>query len=173
MPRCNGLGDPGNNISAISSVPGILAHNDLGAWNVVADDRGGFGVVDWESARHPGLPLWDLTYFLADALSVVEHGRIDDPTAAVLKIFRGESELSSVLFAHVRRAVDRLGIAPSAVGPLVTLGWLHHGLSLDQRRTKIDTLATGAGRAQRGPLGGLAPPWLADPALGWGWSAWR
>src|SRR4051812_12023658 len=67
-------------VAATAAVPAVLVHNDVGTWNVVTDGRGGFGVIDWESAAEHGLPLWDLTYFLADALTLLDAGRFADRT---------------------------------------------------------------------------------------------
>ena len=49
----------------------VAQHNDLGTWNVVADN-GDFVVVDWENAREAALPLWDLLYFLGDAFVLLD-----------------------------------------------------------------------------------------------------
>lgn len=166
-------GAPADLVAATAGLPGVLAHNDVGTWNVVADRHGGFGVVDWESATDPGLPLWDLAYFLADALTLVELGRFDGRTDAMLDLFRGRSPHSDLLFAHVRRAAGHLGISPDVVAPVVTLGWLHHGLSAGRRRGRLDELAGGAPADRVGPVAGLAEPWLRDPELGIGWKAWR
>ena len=35
-------------------------------------DGRAFMAIDWESARPAGMPLWDLCYFLADALPRLE-----------------------------------------------------------------------------------------------------
>ena len=61
------LGAPADLVERLPAVPAVLQHNDLGTWNVVTDGRA-FMAVDWESARPDGMPLWDLCYFLADAL---------------------------------------------------------------------------------------------------------
>jgi hypothetical protein len=118
------------------------------------------------------MPLWDLTYFLADALTLVELRRFNDRTAAILKLFRGESAYSALLFRHVRQAVTELGIEPHAVGPLVTLGWLHHALSPEQRRARLRNAGADED-TDRGVLSLLSKPWLVDPALGFGWKSWQ
>ena len=159
-------------MSAVEHVPGVLVHNDPGTWNVVVDRRGFFGVVDWESSRATGMPLWDLTYFLADALTLVELRRFGDRTAAILKLFRGESAHSGILFQHVRHAVSELGLEAHAVGPLVTLGWLHHALSPQQRRARLRKAGADED-TDRGVLSLLSQPWLADLALGFGWRSWQ
>jgi hypothetical protein len=160
-------------LAAVQQAPGVLAHNDLGTWNVVVDRRGGFGVVDWESSRQPGMPLWDLAYFLADALTLVEPSRTDDRTQDILRLFRGESLYSAALFRHLRDASSELDIEPRAVGPLITFGWLHHGLSPAQRRAKLSGAGADSTLVRGGLLSEIAAPWLRDPQLSFGWRCWQ
>ena len=146
----------------------MLQHNDLGSWNVISDGQG-FMAIDWESARPAGLPLWDLCYFLADALPRLE-GPADRDTYLdrTLRLFGGHSQYSALLFRWVRAAVTALAIPPVAVGPVVTLCWLHHGLSADARARALG----GSAAAPLGHLAVLGSHWLADPGLGPSWSAW-
>ena len=156
-------------LTRLPPIPGVLQHNDLGSWNIVTNGRE-FSAVDWESARAVGMPLWDLFYFLADALV-----RMEGPADALtmqhrcLALFRGGSPYSSTLFAWVRAAVARLRIPPEVVGPLATLCWTHHGLSGKLRQSAL----AGAPPAEPGHIAGLAAPWLADRDLGLAWSRWR
>ncbi|WP_148076935.1 hypothetical protein [Nocardioides aurantiacus] len=149
--------------------PAVLAHQDLGTWNVVAAG-GDFMAVDWESATADGMPLWDLVYFLGDALVRAEG--VAGPAVLLercLELFRGRAPGSPVLFRWVREMVAALGVAPDQVGALVTLCWLHHGLSAERRERAL----AGASAAPVGHLAQMAGPWLADPELGPGWSTWR
>jgi hypothetical protein len=159
-------------VGRIDSVPGVLAHNDLGTWNVVVG-REGFTALDWESAVEHGFPLWDLAYFLADAafqldLRSLRLGRVEH----FVRLFRGELAASALVFGHVRRAVSALALPPEAIGPLLTLGWLHHGLSHVGRDVRLSRHAPGMGTASD-DFGRMARLWLDDPALGPGWAAWR
>ena len=158
-------------LAEIDALPGVLQHNDLGAWNVVVDRDGDFTAVDWESARGCGLPLWDLWYFLADALVQLD-GFVGDQVSAFGRLFRGEARSSSVLFRWTRTAVDALEIPEHVVGRLATLCWLHHGLSGSAR---AESLARHAGGAATTAWAATRYPeaWLGDPALGFGWSCWR
>jgi len=132
----------------------------------------GFTAVDWEGAVRHGLPLWDLVYFLAHAMIVLERVAADAAPAAIADLFAGRSPGSPHALAWVRRMVEALAIPRELVGPLALTSWLHHGLSAEQR--------TAAVRREGGePSGGLtrlprlvAERWLADPALGARWSAW-
>ena len=158
-------------LDEIDMLPGVLQHNDLGAWNVVVDRDGDFTAVDWESASACGLPLWDLWYFLADALVQLD-GYADGQVSAFARLFRGEARSSQVLFRWTRAAVDALGIPEHVVGCLATLCWLHHGLSVS---TRADSLARHAGgaAATAWAAAGYPEAWLGEAALGFGWSRWR
>jgi len=163
--------DPAGLLAAVAGVPGVLAHHDLGSWNIAADAHG-FCVLDWESAAQPALPLWDLAYFLGDALVRCVGADGPDRGRATLELFAGGSPWSPVLFRWVRTMVRALGLAPTTVGPLVTLGWLHHARSPQLRDAALDRTG-GEPAATPGTLVHLARPWLADPRLGPTWSAWQ
>ena len=156
----------------VAGVPAVLAHNDLGTWNIVAG-RSHFVVLDWESAVERGFPLWDLAYFLADAsyqldLGSLGPGRVEH----FVRLFRGELAGSPLLFDRIRRAARALALPAETVGPLVTFGWLHHGLSHVGRDMRLELHAPGMG-ASSDEFGRMARLWLDDPALGLGWSCWR
>lgn len=160
-------------VDTLPPLPAVLQHNDMGCWNVVAGPDG-FTVVDWESARGHGLPLWDLTYFLVDALVTMDGPLAPgEHTERSLELLRGELPASAVLFDHVARMARELGIRAASVGPVVTLGWLHHGLSHRKRASAVDRAGAGGPPGLPGPLGRLAKSWLEDPALGTEWKAWR
>lgn len=173
LPRWPGA-DP-RLLDRLGGVPAVLQHNDLGTWNIVVAADGGFTVLDWESVQENALPLWDLTYFLADALAHVDGA---SPLGArqdhFRRLFRGELETSAVLFGWIARTVARCGIPPEAVGAIVTLGWLHHGLSGAARVT-----ASAAHRLEGPPapwfehFRRMGETWLADPQLGADWDRWR
>lgn len=168
LPAWRRFGAPADLVQRVPSVPGVLQHNDLGSWNVVTDGQA-FMAIDWESARPVGMPLWDLCYFLADVLPRLEGPA--DPDIYLhraLALFAGHSPHSSILFRWVGAAVRALQVPPSAVGSLVTLCWLHHGLSAGARARSLGDSAA----APLGHLGLLGSHWLADPALGPSWSAW-
>lgn len=158
-------------LTGLDALPGVLVHNDLGSWNLLVSGAG-FTAVDWEGAVRHGLPLWDLVYFLAHAMIVLERVAADAAPAAIADLFAGRSPGSPHALAWVRRMVEALAIPRELVGPLALTSWLHHGLSAEQR--------TAAVRREGGePSGGLtrlprlvAERWLADPALGARWSAW-
>jgi hypothetical protein len=172
VPRWTSYGVASDLVDRLPELPAVLQHNDIGSWNVIVTDAGEFVVIDWESARRHGLPLWDLLYFLTDALSALEGANtFEERAAAAIPLLRGESRWSDLLFGWVRRAVDVAQIDPDAVGPIATLGWLHHGLSHVLRGRAVEAVEPGSGIVD--PVGFIAPAWLRDPALGPSWNRWR
>ena len=149
----------------------VLQHNDLGSWNILVDDRS-FTAVDWESAREHGLPLWDLAYFLTDVLAPLDAPAGERPEARVVRLYRGEHPYSQLLFDWVARAVEATAVPPEAVGRIVTLGWLHHGLSHFHRRAALER-EQAIGYPSPPPLERMATVWLTTPGLGPGWDRWR
>ena len=119
-----------------------MQHNDLGPWNIISEGGSEFIAVDWESANPSGLPLWDLWYFLAHALRLLDGEDAADDTA-FSRLFRGGAPSSPELFRWTRTAVEALEIPPDAVGRLATLCWLHHGLSREARSAALDRVAEG------------------------------
>ncbi len=159
---------PASLLSGLAELPAVLQHNDLGTWNTVWAAPGEFTVLDWESARADGLPLWDLLYFAVDALGLLDGARTAEQRAEhAIRLLRGELPASDTLFDTIRRHVARLAIPAEAVGPLATLCWLHHGLSHVRRGEQLGA------EAQIPPAERIAPIWLDDPLLGPAWDRWR
>jgi hypothetical protein len=159
------LGIPADLVDRLPQVRGVLQHNDLGSWNIISDGRG-FTVVDWESARDVGFPLWDLLYFAADVLPRLDGpADVDTLVRRTLRVFAGDSPHSARLFGWLKPAADRAGVPTSALGSLATLCWLHHGQSAGHRETALE----GAAPAPLGHLALLAPSWAEHPGLGVAW----
>jgi hypothetical protein len=158
-------------LADLPPLPAILQHNDLGSWNLIFDGTD-FTAIDWESAREHGLPLWDLFYFLADALAMIDGAwtGADRPDHTV-RLFLGELASSRLLFAWTRRAVTALDLPSAAVGSVATLCWLHHSLSHVARGSALDRFAPGAPSRLHG-VEGTAAAWLATPELRRGWTRW-
>lgn len=155
-------------VSGLDGLPAVLQHNDLGTWNAVWAAAGVFTVLDWESARGNGLPLWDLLYFSVDALGLLDRARTAEERAEhAIRLLRGELPASQTLFETIRRYVSELEIHPESVGSLATLCWLHHGLSHVKRSERLGA------EAQIPPAERIAPIWLEDPLLGHRWDRWR
>jgi hypothetical protein len=159
-------------LEAIPPVPAVLQHNDPGSWNIIVQgDR--FTAVDWESARQHGFPLWDLVYFLTDALVHLDGedfppARRDRHTA---RLWRGEAPSSPILFDWMRRGADAFGLSREDAAAIVTLSWLHHGTSPARRAALGDTHGVELEGPEPVALR-AARIWLTEPGLGRRWEAW-
>jgi hypothetical protein len=171
LPGWRAAGAPGGLARALPPLPAVLQHNDIGCWNVHVHD-GEFTVIDWESARMAGLPLWDLLYFLTDALAeqAASSGNLRKHDA-VPRLLRGELEASQFLFDRLARGAERLDVPAAAVGPIATLAWLEHARS-PEARAAIASLHDAKSGAERFPLEEVASYWLAEPLLGVEWRAY-
>ncbi|MBA3432487.1 MAG: hypothetical protein H0U08_00165 [Actinobacteria bacterium] len=171
IPRWSEQGVPYDLVDELPPVPAVAQHNDLGTWNVVADD-GDFVVVDWENFREAALPLWDILYFLGDAFVLLDgSGAPEQLPARMVRLFAGEAPSSPLLFSWVRRAAEAAAVPLDAVGPIATLSWLSHSSSIGAHNLDLTTRT----RDQPRPHGieGVAQAWTAHPALGPSWSVWR
>ena len=173
LPRWPGERVPADLVETIQKIDGVLQHNDLGCWNIMRN-KATFTVLDWESAREVGFPLWDLLYFLTDALTHLdgEWGSPEDRDAYARRLFRGEARSSPLLFDWIAKGARAAGVELADVGPVATLCWLHHGSSYDERSAAAATFApdlpTPPAVARR-----VAMLWLADPELSPRWDALR
>jgi hypothetical protein len=174
IPKWREFAVPADLVDRVGPVPAVVLHNDLGSWNVITRSPDDFTPVDWESARAEGFPLWDLVYFLTDALTHLDGasqpGRRNSHNQ---RLFRGELASSEILFGWLRRSVEALAISESSVAPLVTLCWLHHGVSGVHRRVALDAHASGHAVADLPDAERIARLWLTAPGLGASWDAWR
>jgi len=172
VPRWSELGARSALVDELPALPAVAQHNDLGTWNVVADD-GQFVVVDWENARPAALPLWDLLYFLADALVLLDESDAPEHLPArVARLFAGEAPSSPLLFSWVRRGAELAGVPEDAVGAVTTLCWLSHSISAVAHNEDIATWTPQDPPRLHG-LEGIGRAWMEHPALGPRWSMWR
>jgi hypothetical protein len=159
-------------IDRLPPLAAVLAHNDLHAWNLIVDQRREFTAVDWESARQHNLPLWDLLYFLTDALVLLDGVTTEEQrTQHALRLLRGELTTSGLLFHWTNRAAATTRIPIEAVGPIATACWLHHGIS-HVSRWSATREAGHDGPGELPPVERIGSPWLADRALGPSWRSW-
>jgi hypothetical protein len=173
IPRWHDVGASERLLEGLDAVPAVLQHNDLGSWNILATEHE-FVVADWESAAPAGLPLWDLLYFLADALVLLDGARpVGHRVDATLALFRGDHPESPRLFRWVHEGAERSAVPLALVGSVVTLAWLHHALSHHDRSAALARGGTPSGShampSRLGTIPRLAGPWMADPRLGPGW----
>jgi hypothetical protein len=171
VPRWTSYGVDAGLVDRVARIGGVAQHNDLGSWNIVVDDER-FTVVDWESARRFGLPLWDLIYFLTDAYALLEGVAAPaDRPEWTIRLLAGGAAVSDRFFAAMRRAVEALEIPPRAVGSIVTLCWLHHSLSGRLRDAELVARTPGEHSRLHG-VEGVAGAWLRHSGLGPEWDAW-
>jgi Phosphotransferase enzyme family len=172
VPRWSELGATPSLVDAVPALPAVTQHNDLGTWNVVADGDE-FVVVDWENVRERALPLWDLLYFLADALVLLDGGGSpEELPLQVARLFAGEARSSPALFEWVGRAAAETGIAADALGPLATLCWLSHSHSFGAHNADLAVFTPREPPRTHG-IEGIARAWMEHPGLGPAWSARR
>ena len=163
---------PAELVQALPTLPAVLQHNDMGCWNIVVDDYG-FTAVDWESAHRHGLPLWDLLYFLTDALVT-----LDDPGSPAAQDERRDA--SCAVSRHGRR------FSSSGFGERCVISRFRPQPWARSSRSAGSTMRSHVIRAWRrsrrvgvdeaiatAPVGRLAEIWLADAALGPEWRAWH
>jgi hypothetical protein len=158
-------------VESLASVSAVLQHNDPGSWNILVADSS-FTAVDWESAREHGLPLWDIVYFLTDALTTMDAAESHGWDDFFLRLYRGELPQSSLLFRWIRRAAEAAAVPATAVGAIITLGWLHHGLSHLHRVAALED-ANAIGYPSPPRLERVATLWLETPGLGPSWTRWQ
>jgi hypothetical protein len=159
-------------VDTLPPVPAVVQHGDVFGENVMLQNDGGFAVLDWESAREHGLPLWDLFYFLTRAIAMLDGlGLEEQREEHFVRLWRGDLPSSELLFSWTRRAVSSVGIPPDAVGPIATLLWLSYALlDLDQAAE----LGNAESAAETPPMTALfARRWLSEPGLGPSWDRWR
>jgi hypothetical protein len=172
VPKWGDLGVHAELVDALPVLRGVMQHNDLGAWNVVAADDD-FVVVDWENYREAALPLWDLLYFLGNALVLLDGSDAPEQLPArTARLFAGEARSSDVLFSLVRRGAEAAAVPPETVGPIATLCWLSHSLSAGAHNVDLAAFTPRDPPRMHG-IEGMARAWMVHPALGPGWSVWR
>jgi hypothetical protein len=169
VPRWTKHGLPATLIDDLPPVPAVFQHGDLHAENVfLRGDR--FTVVDWESAQAQGMPLWDILYFLTDALAAIAGVNSEDEREEhFVRLWRGDLASSEVLFRWTRATAQASGVPADAVGPVATLLWLSYALgdvARSERRGDSPSAVTPSTLR-------FARRLLTEPGLGAGWDRWR
>jgi hypothetical protein len=117
-------------LGEIGDLPEACEHRDCSPWNVVLDERGAPGLLDWESAEPHGLPGLDLAYFLANCAFVLdgalESGRTRESYARLLDPATPYGKVVSERTAEYR---DRLGLSAEDFARLRLLAWVVHSTS--------------------------------------------
>jgi hypothetical protein len=112
-------------------LPRVGVHHDLTMWNVLLDDGGGLGVVDWEGAEGSGLPLGDFLYAAVDAVAATRAYR--NRESAFEQCFAPGGAHRATVARLQERLVRALGISGEQVIVCFHACWLRH--AVDPRRT--------------------------------------
>jgi hypothetical protein len=117
-------------LGELGELPEACEHRDCSPWNVVLDERGAPGLLDWESAEPHGLPGLDLAYFLANCAFVLdgalESGRTRESYARLLDPATAYGRVAAERAAEY---CDRLGLAGEDFARLRLLAWVIHSAS--------------------------------------------
>lgn len=112
-------------------LPRVIEHGDLSHPNLIRLAAGGIGVVDWELAEVDGLPLHDLSFFLAFATFALRrtHGAEEDRDAFHDAFFGRGGWARSRVTAYA----DALGLDRSVLTPLFVACWARYTAQLVAR----------------------------------------
>jgi hypothetical protein len=148
---------PANSIARLRSllerlddIPEACEHRDCSPWNVVLDDEGAPGLLDWESAEPHGLPGLDLAYFLANCAFVLdgalESGRTRESYARLLD---PSTSYGAVASRCAELYCARVGISAATYARLRLLCWVVHSRS-DFRHLEMAAAGAPSPEALRG-----------------------
>lgn len=110
-----------------TTAPLTASHNDLTMWNVLSDDRGRLGVVDWEAAEEATLPLKDFFYACVDAVAAT--GRYADRPAAYDSCFTSRGGSGGLVAGLEASMTAALNVPPEVVEVSRHACWLGHALN--------------------------------------------
>jgi len=117
-------------LEQIGELPEACEHRDCSPWNVVLEEGGAPGLLDWESAEPHGLPGLDLAYFLANCAFVIddalESGRTRESYAGQLD---PNTPHGAVAAGCAERYCARVGISIEDYARLRLLCWVIHSAS--------------------------------------------
>jgi aminoglycoside phosphotransferase len=102
-------------------MPLVMEHGDFSSPNILQDENGSVGVVDWELAEPKGLPAADLFFFLTYIAFARQNARKNvDYLKAFQRAFFGSQAWAS---SYVMRYRERLKIAPETLASLFVATW--------------------------------------------------
>jgi hypothetical protein len=114
----------------IKGLPAVCEQRDFGPWNLLVSPEGELAVLDWESAVADGLPALDLLYFLAHITFNVDQAEgLEDRVASYRRALDPGTPAGALRRDCLARYCQRVGLAPSQLGPLRVLVWLAHARS--------------------------------------------
>jgi aminoglycoside phosphotransferase (APT) family kinase protein len=124
---------------AASMVPRVVEHGDLSSPNILMDDDGKLGVVDWELADPVGLPAVDVFFFLAYvAFAREDAARTSRHVDAFAKAFFGPRAWAR---RWVMEYAKQLMLPARALPSLFLLTWVRYVATLLGRLSEADPQA--------------------------------
>ena len=112
-------------------VPLVFEHGDLSSPNILLQQDGRPGIVDWELAEPQGLPAVDLFFFLTYvALAQQRARKLRDDLAAFHQAFFGSTAWAR---PHLVRYAERLQLPPRMLRALFVLCWSRYMTNLVMR----------------------------------------
>ncbi len=109
--------------------PVVAAHGDLTMVNVLVDDAGRLGIIDWETGRPAELPLMDFFYAVVDAAAAVDDYR--DRPAAFAECFAPAGRYRPLVAPLQQSCEQALGLSEDQVALSFHASWLK--FALDER----------------------------------------
>jgi aminoglycoside phosphotransferase (APT) family kinase protein len=136
-------------LEGLPDLPLVCEQRDFGPWNILVDDAGALGVLDWESSELRGLPALDLIYFLAVheffLSGALKSGRF---AAAYRSTLDASTPAGTLRQRCLTRYADHVGIDARHVPALSMLTWIVHA------RGEHDHLIADAGGDAPDTVGG-------------------
>jgi Phosphotransferase enzyme family len=106
------------------AVPLVAAHNDLTMSNILLDEQGTLGVVDWETCRAEAFPLVDFFYATADAVAATRSYK--NRTMAFAACFTSDGRYGPAIARLEMRLRDSLVIPAKVADLFFHACWLQH-----------------------------------------------
>jgi hypothetical protein len=116
--------------------PLVATHNDLTMRNVLLEEAGELGIIDWEAARQEGLPLVDFFYAITDAAMATRE--CADRVEAFTACFAPGGAHRRIMARLLLRLTASLKISPEVVELCFHACWLHHAAN-EHRASRSDS----------------------------------
>ena len=117
-------------LGELGDLPEACEHRDCSPWNVVLDEHGAPGLLDWESAEPHGLPGLDLAYFLANCAFVLDGALESGQTRESYdRLLNPATPYGKVAAERTAGYCDRLGLSDEDFARLRLLAWVIHSAS--------------------------------------------
>jgi len=109
----------------------VMEHGDFSSPNILQDEKGRVGVVDWELAEPAGLPAADLFFFLTYIAFARQNAR---KNADYLKAFQQAFfRPKAWAWPYVKRYCERFNLSHEMLAPLFVQTWGRYAAGLVMR----------------------------------------